>query len=402
MDTYYSATPLSVPPVRSRTPRRLAPKQPQTTAKPYPRTAQERVAIKKATQTKGNEITVRITTCLLPPSTNHKLCITKPQASGAPRRGRPPKPKSSGPNANDSAMTPITSPTSFTVSMNSAEGQTAQDTPAIERGRSRHPKPVPEAVSDTSNLAEPDDLWESWTALSLPRAPTPAPSSTQPGSLAAYIQEPVDDLFHMNDPFGSIGRKKDEDDDTEYEWVGTTGDVKWGEPEGPRVLGDSLSLSAPAVERPQVHSAPSPSPLYRAVLPDNPRPLIPHNWVPPQGSIYHTVEIRVRLVGSLRWMYSVPDDSVFVVGPEKQWSWRGYTFVNMRNDKIREETTVMFPSTYVEMPTTTLNMRWIAAQLDATTRQYPFAPAVGPAMYHDIVFTDPASTAFAFPPMATF
>ncbi|KAK7014170.1 hypothetical protein R3P38DRAFT_3205734 [Favolaschia claudopus] len=441
MDPHHCSNHCLSIPDRPPTPRRLPQIRPRTSTQPYPMTTEARVTIKKYAQAKNNKgdgIHVKrdgvcVTTCSLPPSTNRKLCTTKSQTLNynVPRRqGRPPKPKDPGATpANAEAIT-LPASSSLTVSMETTS------TPRATNSSSHRAWPLASPQTNhqnTSDNAEPEDLWESWAALSLPRAATPAPpsntnedkaadsniSSSKRGLPVAYTQEPVDDLFHMNNPFESHDAELDSDKEEGYEWVGTVGGVKWANQPGPRVLGDSLTLSAPAVERAQTHPTPPPSSFYRAVLPDYPRPLIPRNWVPPQGSIYHTVEIRIRLVGSLRWMYTVPDDSEFVVRPggmfnfwrglqgiwvaiEKQWSWRGYAFVNMRNDELREETTVMFPAAFVEMPAAPMDMRWIAAQLEATTLQYPLAPAVGPALYHDIVLTDPVSSVFAFPPVTTF
>ncbi|KAK7013817.1 hypothetical protein R3P38DRAFT_3206380 [Favolaschia claudopus] len=414
---------LSIPD-RPLTPRRLPQIRPRTSTQPYPMTTEARVTIKKYGQSKNNKGEgirvngdgVRVATCFLPPSTNHRLCTTKPQTLNynvPRRRGRPPKPKDPSAAPVDTKVITLPASSSLTVSMNTADTSTQPSPPVMERGRPRLPKSI---AQDAPHVAEPEDLWDSWAALSFPRASTPAPSSD---AGVAYTQQPVDDLFHMKDPFESQDMDLGSDKEEGYEWVGTVGGVKWANQPGPKVLGDSLALSTPAVEQAQTHRTPPPSPFYRAVLPDYPRPLIPRNWVPPQGSIYHTVEIRIRLVGSLRWMYTVPDESEFVVRPggmfnfwrglqgiwvaiEKQWSWRGYAFVNMRNDELREETTVMFPASYVEMPAAPMNMRWIAAQLEATTLQYPLAPAVGPALYHDIVLIDPISSVFVFPPVTTF
>ncbi|KAK7043565.1 hypothetical protein R3P38DRAFT_3178524 [Favolaschia claudopus] len=404
MDPHHCSNHCLSIPDRPLTPRRLPQIRPRTSTQPYPMTTEARVTIKKYAQAKNNK--------------GDGLWATKLQALNYDvprRRGRPPKPKDPGAASANAKVITLPTSSSLTVSM--------------ETGRT----PTQPSPPVAPNIAEPEDLWESWAALSLPRAATPAPpsntdedkvsdsdiSSSQHRTSVAYTQEPVDDLFHMNNPFKSHDMELDSDKEEGYEWVGTVGGVKWANQPGPRVLGDSLTLSTPAVERAQAHRTPPPSSFYRPVLPDYPRPLIPRNWVPPQGSIYHTVEIRIRLVGSLQWMYTVPDDSEFVVRPggmfnfwcglqgiwvaiEKQWSWRGYVFVNMRNDELREETTVMFPATYVEMPAAPMDMRWVAAQLEATTLQYPLAPAVGPALYHDIVLTDPVSLVFAFPPVTTF
>ncbi|KAK6977454.1 hypothetical protein R3P38DRAFT_3237202 [Favolaschia claudopus] len=399
MDPHHCSNHCLSIPDRPPTPRRLPQIRPRTSTQPYPMTTEARVTIKKYAQAKNNKGDgirvkrdgVRVTTCPLPPSTNHKLCATKSQTLNynVPRRqGRPPKPKdpSTTPAENPVVTTPVVSPS--VADMETASTAVPPEPATIERGRPRHPKPI---AQDPSNIAEPEDLWESWAALSLPRAPTPAPSSTTD---VAYTQQPVDDLFHINDPFKGRDMELGSDKDEGYEWVGTVGGVKWANQPGPRVLGDSLTLSTPAVERAQAHRTPPPSSFYRAVLPDYPRPLIPRNWVPPQGSIYHTVEIRIRLVGSLRWMYTVPDDSEFVVRPggmfnfwrglqgiwvaiEKQWSWRGYAFVNMRNDELREETTVMFPAAFEEMPAAPMDMRWIAVTIrliDSIKALDPFDP----------------------------
>ncbi|KAK6971304.1 hypothetical protein R3P38DRAFT_3242604 [Favolaschia claudopus] len=376
MDPHHCSNHCLSIPDRPPTPRRLPQIRPRTSTQPYPMTTEARVTIKKYAQAKNNKgdgIHVK---------RDGTLNYNVPR-----RQGRPPKPKDPGATpANAEAIT-LPASSSLTVSMETT------------------------STPNTSDNAEPEDLWESWAALSLPRAATPAPpsntnedkaadsniSSSKRGLPVAYTQEPVDDLFHMNNPFESHDAELDSDKEEGYEWVGTVGGVKWANQPGPRVLGDSLTLSAPAVERAQTHPTPPPSSFYRAVLPDYPRPLIPRNW----GTASRINLSHGRDQDPSGRQLAMDVHGIWVA-IEKQWSWRGYAFVNMRNDELREETTVMFPAAFVEMPAAPMDMRWIAAQLEATTLQYPLAPAVGPALYHDIVLTDPVSSVFAFPPVTTF